>query len=325
MGKGMLSAGRNSGLGRKQVATRRTVLIVAMLLGAVTVLPGVAGAGPLVRLTKPQTKILALSAIPISLTAAGGVVNLSGVVRAATSCTFSDIVLPRQGSPATGLPATVPCSNGTVSTTVTVPGNACCTQLNYRFRLSVSGTHTRTAVMVIAVPPASVTDCSNPQPYADLEGCDFSNQDLQGGNYQFADFNSANLTDTNMSVSEISVSNFGSVNATGAQFVHSDLTGAEFYSATLTNTNFAEANLTDAVLPSDLQVLFGGIPPVRTAPTAIATATPAWVTSASEARGRRTRTSSCMTGHVLGATPSKRASVQLGRFGPTGEPPNSSS
>lgn len=234
-------------------------MIIVLVLATTIVLPGVAGATSSVRAPRPvRTKATDLSASPSSLSAAGGTVTLSATVSAATSCTFTGIT-PPQEYPIAGLPVTEPCGSGPVSVTVSIPGNGCCILLHYRFHLTVSGTRTLTKRVVVAVPPAAVIDCNDPEPFADLEGCDFSNQNLQGGYYQGADFSSANLTNTNMSDSELADAVFDSADLSGTNFTGSDLTSAGLL-ATLTDTDFVDANLTGAQLadPEALSTVIWG-------------------------------------------------------------------
>ncbi len=254
----MVLPGRDNGLRRKHVSGLCAVLIVSLTLGTVAVLPGSAGAASHMRVPKPpKTQVSDLSASPSSLPATGGVLTLSATVSTATSCTFTGVT-PRQGEPASGLPVTVPCSSGPVSITVSVPGNGCCTLLRYRFHLTVTGTRTKTKGVVVEIPPETVVDCSASGGMVDLEGCDFSNQDLQGFFAPYSDFTSANLTNTNLSSAELTGSNFYLVTASGAQFLYSDLTNADFAGATLTNANFGDANLTGAFFNTDLSTVVWG-------------------------------------------------------------------
>ena len=111
---------------------------------------------------------------------------------------------------------------------------------------------------MVEIPPETVVDCSASGGMVDLEGCDFSNQDLQGFFAPYSDFTSANLTNTNLSSAELTGSNFYLVTASGAQFLYSDLTNADFAGATLTNANFGDANLTGAFFNTDLSTVVWG-------------------------------------------------------------------
>ncbi len=241
----MLLPGRFGDLRPRYCSKVCTAVVAALALGSGTLVPGVAGAHSPARAKRPpQTKLSAFSASPSSLTAAGGTVTLSATVSTATSCTFTG-VNPRQGLPATGFPVTLPCTTGPVSTTVSIPGNGCCTLLRYRFHLTVSGTRTKMKSLTVEVLPTTTIDCgADPAPYADFEGCDLSNQDI-AGNFPGIDFGSANLGDATFS-GEFQSAQFSDANASGASFVDSDLTGAGFGGTTLTNTDFEGANLTDA-------------------------------------------------------------------------------
>ena len=82
------------------------------------------------------------AATPTSLTASGGSVSLSADVTNATSCAFSS-------APAlSGLPATVPCTSGTVTENVTVPAITTHAAKTYFFHLAVTGTSTINAKAV---------------------------------------------------------------------------------------------------------------------------------------------------------------------------------
>ncbi len=88
----------------------------------------------------PNPTVSNFAAAPTSLGASGGSVTLSAQVTNATSCAFSS-------TPAlSGLPVTVPCSSGTVSQVVSVPGNTGTMAKTYAFHLAVSGVAGTTTV-----------------------------------------------------------------------------------------------------------------------------------------------------------------------------------
>jgi len=90
----------------------------------------------------PKETVANFAATPTSLAVSGGSVSLSADVTNATSCAFSS-------TPAlSGLPATVPCTNGTVTDSVLVPGNTNVNPGNYTFHLAVTGTSTINAKVV---------------------------------------------------------------------------------------------------------------------------------------------------------------------------------
>ena len=90
----------------------------------------------------PTETVSNFAATPTSLTDSGGSVSLSADVTNATSCAFSS-------TPAlSGLPATVPCTSGTVTENVLVPGNNAVTPKTYFFHLAVTGTSTINAKFV---------------------------------------------------------------------------------------------------------------------------------------------------------------------------------
>ncbi len=93
----------------------------------------------------PKPTVSNFAAAPTSLTAHGGSISLSAQVTNATSCAFSS-------TPAlSGLPATVPCSSGTVSQGITVPAITRAAALTYVFHLAVTGTTTVNALAVKVV------------------------------------------------------------------------------------------------------------------------------------------------------------------------------
>jgi hypothetical protein len=83
---------------------------------------------------------------PTSLSAVGGALTLSANVANAASCVFTS------NKSVVGLPATLPCSNGTVDEAVSVPANTGRTALTYKFRLAAMGTRTVKARLEVSVP-----------------------------------------------------------------------------------------------------------------------------------------------------------------------------
>ncbi len=224
----------------------RVVLVLMGLVASLIVSSAAAAAASPVsaHVRAPKTTVTRLTASPPTLTAAGGSLILASTVSDATSCTFTGKT-PKSATPATGLPETVPCSTGTVSTTVTVPPNPCCTERSYRFAITVTGTRTKTSSVVVKVPPHTTTNCyPNPGGGLDLSGCDFSGQDLSGSFFPDSDFTLTILTGTNLSSSEFSQTSFGEASAVGADFDESDLAGAAFYGANLTDATFVGSVLT---------------------------------------------------------------------------------
>ena len=104
---------------------------------AVLGLPSVAQAGPV----KPT--VSSFTVTPSALNSAGGSVTLSAQVTNAASCLFTSNKLG-----ITGLPATVPCSNGTVTDVVSVPANSGKRTTKYRLHLLVTGARTVNAKAV---------------------------------------------------------------------------------------------------------------------------------------------------------------------------------
>jgi len=90
--------------------------------------------------------VSSFAATPPSLGSSGGAVTLSANVTNATSCTFTS------NKPVVGLPATLPCSNGTVDENVNVPTNTGMKAITYKFKLAVAGTKTVHASVEVTVP-----------------------------------------------------------------------------------------------------------------------------------------------------------------------------
>jgi Pentapeptide repeats (8 copies) len=243
----------------------RALPVLVGLVAAVLV-PTTAATAAHVR--PPKTTVTKLTTTPSTLTAAGGSLALVATVAVASSCTFT-VKATRTAAPASGLPVTVPCGTGPVSTTVTVPADPCCTQESYRFTITVTGTRTRKSSVTVRVPPQTTIDC-DPQGVEaeDLSGCDFSGQNLSHSFFEYADLSSTTDTDTNFSSSDFTGATLSEASAVGADFDDSDLSGAylgeanltsaSFVNANLTDTNFQGANLTSATIDSDVSTVIWG-------------------------------------------------------------------
>ena len=84
----------------------------------------------------PAPTVSSPTVTPSSVTSSGGLVTLSATVANAISCTFSS-------SPAVpGLPATIPCTNGTVNEQVMIPADTGKKAITHKFRVAVTGTKT---------------------------------------------------------------------------------------------------------------------------------------------------------------------------------------
>jgi alpha-tubulin suppressor-like RCC1 family protein len=109
--------------------------------------------------------VSSFAASPTTLTASGGPVALSADITNATECEFSS-------RPAlAGLPATVPCSNGPVNQTVTIPAITGRNPKTYTFSLAVTGTVT------VKAPAVKVTQTLPPTPPVTYWG-KFTSDDL---------------------------------------------------------------------------------------------------------------------------------------------------
>jgi alpha-tubulin suppressor-like RCC1 family protein len=118
----------------------RTFRLASLGIGltvSLVVLGGFAPASESWASAKPaKLAVLHFAATPYALASSGGSVTLSAQVANATSCVFSSKPV------ATGLPATVACSSGTVTENVVVPANTGGKAARYTFYLSVSGSRT---------------------------------------------------------------------------------------------------------------------------------------------------------------------------------------
>jgi hypothetical protein len=131
----------------------RVLVSVGLAVAFLTVaVPAGATAAP----KPPKTTVSGFAASPTTLYNNGGIVTLSANVTNATSCLFTST------KPVTGLPATVACTSGVVSQTVTLPANTGKRAVKYMFKLSVTGTKTVKAKAVkvtvsTSAPPAGLT------------------------------------------------------------------------------------------------------------------------------------------------------------------------
>jgi alpha-tubulin suppressor-like RCC1 family protein len=109
-------------------------VVLTLTLTGLAVLGSTSASQASVRPVNPT--VSSFTVTPSSLNAPGGPITLSAQVANATSCVFSsNRVVP-------GLPATSPCSNGTVTDEVIVPANLRKRADRYSFHLSVTGAKT---------------------------------------------------------------------------------------------------------------------------------------------------------------------------------------
>jgi len=114
---------------RKKIKTY-TVKLTASGSGAKTITTSVITVSAI---TTPPS-LTNFTSKPSPVASSGGAATLSANVTNAVSCTFS-----ARNPAVTGLPVTVPCSVGTVSTTVTVPPNSGHRTISYVVQLTVHG------------------------------------------------------------------------------------------------------------------------------------------------------------------------------------------
>jgi hypothetical protein len=110
------------------------VLASVVVVGALSI--GTTGVAAAMGANPPKPTVSGLVATPPSLSSSGGAVTLSANVTNATSCTFTS------NKPVAGLPATIPCSNGTFDQNATAPINTRVKAITYKFKLAVTGTKT---------------------------------------------------------------------------------------------------------------------------------------------------------------------------------------
>ena len=82
----------------------------------------------------PAPTVSSPTVTPSSVTSSGGLVTLSATVATAISCTFSS------SPPVPGLPAAIPCTNGTATQQVMIPADTGKKAITFRFDLAVTGT-----------------------------------------------------------------------------------------------------------------------------------------------------------------------------------------
>jgi hypothetical protein len=172
------------------------------------------------------------------MSSSGGTLTLSATVTNATSCVFTSKKV------VTGLPDTVACSTGLVHVAAVLPANDCCAIARYGFLLTVIGTKTKHAHATVIVPPGATVDCSNLDPNADLEGCDFSNETISHTDLHFANLEGANLSGASLSYVDLSYAALGA-NLTNTDISNSILVGTAF-GDTLDGTIFTADNLSQA-------------------------------------------------------------------------------
>jgi uncharacterized protein YjbI with pentapeptide repeats len=173
-----------------------TCLTMATVLG-----PGVASAVPGVRFVLGP-------ASPTSLGPAGGTVTLSAIVSLTngTTCTFS------ANRPVPGLPASVPCTNGTVVENVSVPANGGKRPVDYTFKMTITGSGTKKVGMTVV----GSVKCSHLGKKADLAGCDLDGASAPNSKLENAYLADANLTDANLANANLAGANLAGANLTGA-------------------------------------------------------------------------------------------------------------
>ena len=126
---------------------KRWIPRVVGVAAAAVVLPiSLTGAAAAARSTPAIPTVSSFVATPSSASSSGGVVTVSVNVTNATRCKFTS------NKPVVGLPATIPCSNGTVDENVTVPANSGWTALTYKMQVAVAGTGRVRANLELTVP-----------------------------------------------------------------------------------------------------------------------------------------------------------------------------
>ena len=164
------------------------------------------------------------------------------------------------GSPITGY--TVTASHGG-QTCTTTDANACTVTGLTNGRLYASSSSLkrrwRGQRTLVQVTPSNAQNCSYIGPYANLQGCDLSQQNLTGANLTSADLSDANLASANLTGD----SQFGDADFQGAtmtdailtdvdayfaDFSDADCSGADLSGGTVDNSELSGANLSDADL-----------------------------------------------------------------------------
>jgi len=244
---GKLNRARRRGLSAALVAV--SVLSVFIVVDA-----GVSGAS-----TRPAsgsaTTVSSFAVSPAALPSTGGTATLSADVTNASDCTFSS------KKPVAGLPVSVPCSNGAVSTGITLAASTGNRAAIYTFVVKVTGSKTVKAKTSLTVDPSY---CSDIAPGADLKNCDLSDADLSNAELLGADLYKSNLTgatllDADLSDTNLTLATLAGIDAAGATFVDATLSDAklpdaELGGADMTGARVTDSHLTDADLTgADLQ------------------------------------------------------------------------
>jgi Pentapeptide repeats (8 copies) len=168
-----------------------TVSVAVAAIGCLTLATVVA---PTAASAAPGPSFDFQDATPWSVGDTGGNVALSVEVTDATSCTFS----ANRSVP--GLPATVPCTNGTVVHNVTVPADKKSKAVVYKFKIAVARSKMKSRTMSVTV--VGKPNCSERTNRADLAGCNLSGATL--GGLSNSDLAGANLTDANLTGADLS-------------------------------------------------------------------------------------------------------------------------
>jgi len=195
----------------------------------------------------------------------GGSVELSVAVTDATSCTFS------ANRSVSGLPATVPCTNGTVLQNVTVPANTKSKAAVYKFKIAVAGSTLKPQKVTVTV--VGKQKCSQRTSRSDLAGCDLTGVTL--GNLPDSDLAGADLTDATLTgVSSGSITGTPSVlpadwsltvgylvgpgaYLNDANLMDADLSGVDLSGAVLTDVASGGITGTPSALPTDWSLTDG--------------------------------------------------------------------
>jgi uncharacterized protein YjbI with pentapeptide repeats len=231
-----------SGVCEKTVKMKRWICecagVAAVIAIVVVRLPGVGTAAPMAN-PSPKPTISSFAASPAAFFSTGGTVSLSANVTNATSCEFSS------NKPVTGLPATVPCSNGTVDEDATVPTNSGKKEVTYKFSLAAVGSKTVKAKASMSVAPPR---CSDIYPDASLQDCDLSGASLSGANLFGAILTESNLTGADLSGADLAGATMPLSALSGANLNDANLTAASMTDAKILDANLTDANLTGTVL-----------------------------------------------------------------------------
>ena len=233
---------------RGKLNRRRGGLSAALVAVAVLGVFMVRDAGVSGTSTRPAngspTTVSSFAVSPAALPSAGGTATLSADVTNASGCTFSS------NKPVAGLPVSVPCANGTVSTGITLAASTANKGVVYKFTVKVTGSKTVKAKTSLTVAPPY---CSNIAPGADLKTCDLSDADLSNADLLGADLLKSNLTsatlvDADLSDTNLTLATLAGVDAGGATFVNATLSDAKLPDAELGGADMMGARMTDSHL-----------------------------------------------------------------------------